>query len=197
MTGERHESDIPSQEQRPPVSAVSLGPDDWKILRDLKLQSLEQEPVAFEDPAEGKEKYLNRSEKEWRDILAGHMSGGRTGASVMVFARDEASEQYIGMVTAILPVGQSAEKKTATVQHMYVNNQGYRGKGTGKLLLLTLLDQLRSRGDVQRVELQVVETQTSAIRLYRKLGFKEYGRIPGGAKRESQTFDEIEMALEL
>ncbi len=172
-------------------------PDDWQVLRDLKLRSLEQEPIAFEDPAEGKEKYEERTEQEWRDMLAGQPSGGRSGESLMVFARDEMSETYIGMVTAIVPAEQTPDHKTATIQHMYVDNAGHRGKGVGKLLLQSLIDKIQARGDIRRVELQVVETQLPAIRLYSGLGFQESGRIPGGAQRGDKSYGEIEMFMEL
>lgn len=185
-----------SEKESSAIRIMTLTPDDWQVLRDLKIRSLDQEPVAFENPSEGKEKFAQRTEAEWRDMLAGRMSGGRPGELLNVFARDESNEQYIGMVSAIVPAEQHPEHKTATVQHMYVDSAGYRGKGAGKLLLQSLLQQLRERGDIQRVELQVVETQAAAIQLYRSFGFKEHGRIVGGAVRGEKAYDEIEMAME-
>jgi len=48
------------------VQIVHLTPDQWTILRDLKLRSLDQEPIVFADAADERAKYLARSEEEWR-----------------------------------------------------------------------------------------------------------------------------------
>lgn len=175
----------------PQINVVQISPDQWTILRDLKLRSINQEPVAFADPELEQAKYVARTEDEWRAVLAGKMSGGKAGETVMFFARDD--NRYVGMVSAIIPEGQTA----ATIQHMYVDDEGYRGLGVGKNLLNTLLRNLKSRGDVKRAELSVVATQIPARKLYEGIGFKEVKTLQGSATRGKETFDEIEMELEL
>lgn len=175
----------------PQISVVQIHPDQWTIFRDLKLRSLDQEPIAFAEVDQERIKYLTRTEDEWRAILAGKMSGGKAGETVMFFARD--ANRYVGMVSAIIPEGQT----TATIQHMYVDNEGYRGLGVGKNLLNTLLQNLKSRGDLKRAELSVVATQMPARKLYESVGFMEVKTLPGSATRGKETFDEIEMELEI
>lgn len=181
--------------QTSPIRVVELSPDQWTVLRDLKLRSLDQEPIAFADPEEERTKYVHRSEDEWRAILSGKMSGGREGETVMVFAEDNG--HYIGMVSAIIPAGQSEEARKATIQHMYVDSQGYRGLGVGKQLLSALLEKLRARGDIKKAELSVVTTQVPARKLYERTEFRTVKTVARGAKRGQNVYDEIEMELDL
>jgi ribosomal protein S18 acetylase RimI-like enzyme len=173
----------------PQINICQILPDQWTILRDLKLRSLDQEPIAFADPEQERAKYLARTEGEWRAILSGHMSGGKAGETIMFFARD--NTRYVGMVSAIIPEGQS----DATIQHMYVDNEGYRGLGVGKQLLTALLRKLKDRSDVKKTKLSVVATQIPARKLYGGLGFKEIKTLQGSATRGEKSFDEIEMEL--
>ena len=177
---------------QPKVSIVELTPDDWTIFRDLKLGSLDQEPIAFVDVDVVKQKWLERTEAEWRSILSGRMSDGRLGESLNVFAKDQTNDKYMGMVSGIIPEG----SKTATVQHMYVDNED-RGKGIGKQLLQALIDRIRARETINQIELQVVVTQQAAIGLYKSLGFKEVRKIEKAVKRGDQEYDEFEMLLDL
>ena len=176
--------------EKPPIQIVELSPDEWQLFRNLKIRSLEKEPVAFEDPEEGREKYLQRSESEWRDILSGKMSGGRAGESMQVFAKS--GQEVVGMASAIIPAAR--QEKTATVQHMYVDGS-YRGQSIGRQLLLNLVEKLKSRDDLKKIELQVVVSQIPAIELYKSLGFIEVGRRE--VSRHGQTYEEIEMELNL
>ncbi|OGY91748.1 MAG: hypothetical protein A3B31_01760 [Candidatus Komeilibacteria bacterium RIFCSPLOWO2_01_FULL_53_11] len=184
----------PQKPEQPDIEIVELNPDDWKQLRDLKLASLTEEPVAFEDTQEGKEKYESRSEQEWRDILAGKMSGGREGETAMVFAKD--ADVLVGMVSAIIQADQNAEAKEALIQHMYVR-QDRRGTGIGRQLFSGLVEKLRSRGDLAKLKLEVVESQLPAIKLYKSHGFTEVGRKKDAINRGGKILDEIEMELDL
>jgi ribosomal protein S18 acetylase RimI-like enzyme len=54
-----------------------------------------------------------------------------------------------------------------------------RGRGLGRLLIDTLLDELRARG-VPGIHLGVDVANANAIGFYEHLGFREVGREPGG-----------------
>lgn len=174
----------------PQINVIQILPDQWTILRDLKLRSLDQEPIAFANVEQERAKYLARTEDEWRAILSGKMSGGKAGETIMFFAQD--NSRYVGMVSAIVPEGQT----TATVQHMFVDSEGYRGLGIGKQLLAALLSKLKNRGDLKKAKLSVVATQIPARNLYESVGFKEVKILQGSATRGKESFDEIEMELE-
>ena len=174
--------------ERPPkssnVSIVQLQPDSWEILRELKLRSLEQEPIAFEDQSEGMARYSARTEEEWKKKLDEELS-----STISVFAEDNG--KYIGMVNAVI---NHAEEK-ALIQHMYVDAKDYRGQGIGRQLLEVLIQKLKDRGDIKKAELAVLETQTPAIRLYESLGFQKVGEAE--ARRGNDTYTELEMELKL
>ena len=155
---------------------TELGPTDWKVLRDLKLKSLSQEKLAFEDVEEGREKYTRRTEQEWQDNFNDKM---------FLFARDM-SGNYVGMVCAVTKSG------VATIQHLYVDSD-YRGLSVGKKLLQKLISNLKEDKDVHKIELQVLTTQLPAINLYHSLGFKEMKRTEKTAKRGAEEYDKIEM----
>lgn len=165
------------------ISITELKPDDWEVLKDLKIESLGQEPLAFEDVEEGLKKYLDRTEEEWRDNLAGI---GHSGKKITLFAKEEKENKYVGMVSALI------NGSTATIQHMYVDN-GYRGLKIGKKLLEELIAQLKKDTTINKIELQVLATQTAAINLYHSLGFKDIRTVK--AKRGEVEYDEIEMEL--
>lgn len=197
MTLDKIDTDFshhPDRLQASQIRIVQLQSDQWTILRDLKLRSLDQESIAFADVEEERTKYLQRSEEEWRAILSGKMSGGREGETVMVFVAD--GDQYVGMVSAIIPTHQPPEATKATIQHMFVDNKGYRGLGIGKQLLTTLLEKLRNRGDIRKAELQVLVTQNPARKLYESIGFREVRIVEKAAKRGHEEYDEVEMELD-
>lgn len=165
------------------VKIVQLKPDDWEVLRDIKLKSLGQEPIAFEDQKEGMARYSARTEAEWRGKLDEEAS-----STVSVFARN--GEDYVGTVNGIINI----DEKKALIQHMYVD-QGYRGRGIGRELLETLIQKLKDRGDIKKAELAVVKDQKPAIQLYKSLGFKEVREVQ--VKRGNQTYTELVMEREL
>lgn len=171
------------------IKIVELAPDDWQKLKDLKLSSLEQEPIAFEDQEMGKERYLTRPEEEWRKILSGKLIG-KEGDYINIFAKSK--DWIVGMVAAVVPEEQDTEKKIATIHHMYVERGRRRGK-IGKELLQTLLNKLKQRGDIEKAELIVVATQIPAFEMYKSLGFQETGRKM--TKRGKDEYEEIEMEI--
>lgn len=75
--------------------------------------------------------------------------------------------------------------------------QKYTGQGLGKLMLKKLLEEAGKRG-YEQAELTVVDGNTRAYRLYKSVGFKECGRIPGANKYADGSYaDDVLMAMEL
>ncbi|MCW5729414.1 MAG: GNAT family N-acetyltransferase [Alphaproteobacteria bacterium] len=70
----------------------------------------------------------------------------------------------------------------------------HRGRGIGRRLLEAAIAQARGRG-IERIELQVVAGNMPAIRLYRRLGFREEGRRVAARRLDGRTEDMILMAL--
>jgi len=73
-----------------------------------------------------------------------------------------------------------------------------RGMGIGEAVMRKTLElgARRFKG-VESVDLSAFAYNARALALYKKLGFKEYGRIPRSAKEGDGYFDEVLMRLEL
>ncbi len=67
-----------------------------------------------------------------------------------------------------------------------------RGKGIGYLALKYLESEIKSQG-FKRIELGVFEFNTSAIKLYEKLGYKEIGRISDFTYWKDKMWQDIRM----
>lgn len=133
-----------------------LGPDDWKVLRDVRLAALQDSPDAFYATyAESRE----RSEAEWR-------AWPRDGVGFCAFGDD----QPVGMV------GISVERggMEADLFAMWVAPAA-RGTGAADALIRAALDWARSRG-CRSVTLEVASGNGRAERVYARHGF-----VPSGA----------------
>lgn len=68
--------------------------------------------------------------------------------------------------------------------------QAYWGRGVGRALTQACMDCAIAAG-YQQIELDVVSTNVSAIRLYESLGFVEYGRNPLGFRSKLCGWQEL------
>ncbi|HVO71049.1 MAG TPA: GNAT family N-acetyltransferase [Aggregatilineaceae bacterium] len=70
----------------------------------------------------------------------------------------------------------------------------YRGQGVGELLARTVIDEAVAQlPGLQLIELEVFGNNPIAMSLYRKVGFVEYGRIPGGILHHGEPVDAVYM----
>jgi len=72
----------------------------------------------------------------------------------------------------------------------------YRDVGIGTEMMKTLIDQARIMG-LKVLVLSVFATNERAIHVYKKVGFKEVGRIPRSIYRNGRYMDRVIMAKEL
>ena len=93
-------------------------------------------------------------------------------------------------------VGQSnARKRGGRLGHtaglgVFVRKQ-FRGQGIGSEMMRELENQARAIG----VEILYLEVYgiSPAVRLYERLGYREYGRLPGGIKYRGEYVDCVSM----
>lgn len=173
------------------IVIVKLAPDDWHMFKAFKIRSLDKEAIAFEDQGKGLERYLAREDEEWKKMLEGKLLG-REGETIYLFAQEGAI--LVGMLSVKIPKNDLECKNTAFIEHMYVEPD-YRGKGVGRKLLLSAINELNEREGLERAWLSVVSTQIPARKLYESLGFREVKSYT--VKRGAETFDEELMELEL
>jgi len=75
--------------------------------------------------------------------------------------------------------------------------KAYWGKGIGTALMRAMIDAAKTTA-IEQLELEVVSTNETAIRLYTRCGFVEYGRHPRMMKyRDGMYADTILMMLDL
>lgn len=75
-------------------------------------------------------------------------------------------------------------------------HEGFQGVGLGTRLLSHLIHWARSNPKIERIELRVRSSNTGAIKLYKKLGFSEEGRMIRRLKiGPSSYLDDIVMGL--
>lgn len=135
------------------VSVRKLSPQEWPLYRALRLEALKTEPHAF---AAGYESNAARPDEYWQGRLQDAQADPRR---TLLFAFD--GEEAIGMVGAY-----PNEEGETEVIAMFVRREA-RGRGVGRLLMSTVLEELGGSAI-----LDVREAQTSAVALYRACGFE-------------------------
>jgi len=73
---------------------------------------------------------------------------------------------------------------------------GYRGLGIGTEMLKTLVSEAKLMG-IKMLTLKVFSTNKRAIYVYKKVGFKETGRIPNAIHKNGEFIDEIIMVKDI
>jgi GNAT superfamily N-acetyltransferase len=141
----------------PRVSIRRVGPEDWEIVRDLRLRALRDAPAAFESTYEGEQ---GRSEKEWRAWLT-----RPTGVTVVATLNGQ---------PAGLAGGYVEEAGHVELVSMWVTPSA-RGSGTADALVAEVVQWARMR-DAHEVRLWVTRGNDVAERLYSRHGFVHSGQ---------------------
>lgn len=72
--------------------------------------------------------------------------------------------------------------------------KAYRGQGLGELMMETIINEAMTHlPKVQIITLRVFGNNEVALNLYRKLGFVEYGRLPGGMRHRGSFVDDVHL----
>ncbi len=75
-------------------------------------------------------------------------------------------------------------------------DERYRGQGLGTILMEKLMKFAKEEHKIELLHLEVYD-KNPAIGLYKKMGFKEYGRHPHFIKLDSEYVDKVLMQKEL
>jgi GNAT superfamily N-acetyltransferase len=139
-----------------------LQPDDWQVLRDIRLAALGDSPSTFASTLAREEAF---TEADWRWRLT-------NGCSVV--ATDSAHGDAVGLAGGYLHDG------VPELIAMWVH-PGSRGTGAADALVEAVADWAREQ-DAARLRLWVVEGNDRAERVYLRLGFVHTGAaqpVPG------------------
>jgi len=92
------------------------------------------------------------------------------------------------------------EKRSSLMSHVgslgIAIKSGYRGIGIGTKIMQTLIEASKKAG-LKILVLDVFDINETAKALYKKMGFKEAGRIPKGIYKKGKYIDLIRMVREL
>lgn len=140
------------------VSIVQLEPNDWHKYKNIRLESLREEPKAFHSTFEEESRHPNNY---WQERLTNKND-------IFVFATHE--DQVVGIMN--LSFREEGETDSVAVVHDAYVSKEFRGLGVGKALLNSLIGKVSSDTKIKMLKLWVKEYQTSALKLYTGLGFK-------------------------
>jgi len=106
----------------------------------------------------------------------------------------EANESIIGLLFFV-PL---TKKKNRHMGEFGVNvHPDYQAKGIGRALVETLLNWAKGNSQIEKVFLNVLATNSNAIKLYKDLGFTEEGRHVKAIKQITGEYvDSIQMYIE-
>ena len=160
---------------------------DTALFRVLRLRALRESPHAFTNSYEEfSEQPLESIAQRFRDQV-----NSRVNFTLGAFQDD----QLVGIVGFYRETALKIQHKGSIVS-MYVQPE-FRSQGIARALLTEAIDRARRLPGLTQLLLGVMETQTTAKRLYESLGFVVYGREPRAIKVGEQFFDEEFMVLKL
>ncbi len=76
-------------------------------------------------------------------------------------------------------------------------DRDFRGEGIGQFLFEKALDKARKMPGLKIVKLYIFDDNEIAKKLYQKLGFKEFARLPKGFYRQGKYTDALQMYKKL
>jgi GNAT superfamily N-acetyltransferase len=154
---------------------------DAAALRYLRRRSVLDEPIAFSVS------YDEADETPLEAIVEHLQEADVFGAW--------AEDKLVGMVGVQRAAGAKVRHR-ATIGGMYVIPE-WRGQGVGRALLETALTHTRSLAGVRYATLTVVTAHTTAIALYERAGFRQWGVEPGAIRVDGAEYDLAHMVLDL
>jgi ribosomal protein S18 acetylase RimI-like enzyme len=168
------------------VAIRAIRPDDAAALRELRLEALRDNPLAFTAD-------LDESEAQppeyWKDLAT--RASGAGGELIMV--ADSRGE--LEAMTGIYTPKQPKLRHSGIIWGVYVRPEA-RGRGLGEALIRSVLDWARER-KLATVRLSVVATNHSAKRCYERCGFSVYGVEPMAVQWQGKFYDEFLMVCRL
>ena len=139
------------------IKILRLTPKRWKEYKKLRLEALQQDPIAFGSSFEEEK---NIPEKEWKKRLK---------TTLFAFSGDK----IVGLITYNFRQKKKL-KHIADIYSVYVTKK-FRKKGVGKELMESAFLHILKNKKIQKISLGVTPEQKAAVGLYKRFGFKVVG----------------------
>jgi ribosomal protein S18 acetylase RimI-like enzyme len=165
--------------RKAPFAVRRLSASDAIGFRDLRLDGLRAHPEAFG--------------ASWEDEAAQPLAwfADRLDRST-VFGGGPAGTSELSGIVGFYTLDNAKQRHKGVLWGMFVRPQA-RGTGLAPSLVAHVIE--HARQVVEEVRLTVVATNTAAVRLYERAGFKPYGLEPRSLKVGNDYHDEVLMAL--
>jgi ribosomal protein S18 acetylase RimI-like enzyme len=157
------------------IEIKKLPSERWQDYRKLRLEALQNDPVAF---GSSYEEEISRPEEFWRN---------RIGS--MLFAVE--NDRPIGMVRYAFET-RVKNKHVAGIYAMCVNRE-FRNRGIGKRLMDGVISLIAENKDIRKIRLAVTPEQHYALKLYEACGFKRAGIFKDELYNDGRYYDEVPM----
>ena len=166
----------------PGVEVRAVAPDDWAVVKQLRLAALQDAPLAFGSTYE---REVDRTETEWRERL-----GQFDGARFVAYS----GADPVGIAGVYLRrEDRDAPGPVPELISMWVRPD-FRGAGVGRVLVDAVAAWVSERGFAE-VRLMVSADNPAAERFYERLGFTANGYRQPMPHDDSR--DELEMTRSL
>lgn len=156
--------------------------EDLPAFKNVRLEALELEPQAFGDSfsilSKKKDNYWKKELSNKKQVWYG------------VFDNDE---QLVG-IGSIKFVKSLKFNHIAHLSGIYVKKD-HRGKGIGKLLFKTRIDEAFKNEKIKKLKLIVNISQINAISLYKSFNFREVGKLEAEFRLNDTFCDALLMEL--
>ncbi len=154
--------------------------DNWKDAKNLRLEALQNDALAF---GGSYQKALKKSDFEWKNEIKQTL--GDHPKELMIIAKD--AERIVGMLGAF---PKTVERWN--LKGLYVTPD-YRGKKISKQLVDEMVRQIDVRAKVKEIGLSVNIVNTTAVKLYQSMGFDIFDTTLGYEFGDGKTYDKYEM----
>jgi ribosomal protein S18 acetylase RimI-like enzyme len=154
-------------------------PDEWQVLRDIRLTALRDTPSAFGSTYATE---AVRPEQHWRDRAA-------RGSNFLAYLPEVSTAEPVGLAGGYLETPGIAE-----LVSMWVSPQA-RGRNVGEALIARVAEWANAQAGVTVLHLWVTEANKPARRLYERCGFTSTGErqpLPS-----DPSLDEVAMSRRL
>lgn len=157
------------------IEITKLSPNQWGLYRDLRLEALRSDPIAFgssfeEEVVLPKEVWLNRIPNALFAFIEGKPVG------LITWRREDRIKI----------------RHTAYINSMYVTGK-FRSQGIGCKLMNAAIDSIKVSHGILKIRLSVIAPQVAAFKLYTGFGFTPIGTAKKELFVNERYYDEILM----